>query len=174
VTEEFAPGYGFLAEVCKAWEASSQPIDESSVRKVIIRTGVVLSKEGGALQRMMLPFKLFIGGSLGHGRQGLPWIHPADEVAGIRFLLENKKAGGIYNLSAPGPLSNADFGRILAKVLRRPYWLPVPAFVLRLLLGEMSTLVLEGQFMFPKRLQDLGFRFKFETAEAALRDLLTG
>jgi len=174
VTEESAPGHGFLAEVCRAWEASSQAVEESGVRWVVIRTGVVLSREEGALQRMMLPFRLFAGGPLGHGRQGLPWIHPADEVAGIRFLLENEKAQGVFNLSAPEPLSNTDFGRILAKVMRRPYWLPVPAFALRLLLGEMSTLVLEGQYVLPKRLQGLGFRFRFETAEAALGDILIG
>jgi uncharacterized protein (TIGR01777 family) len=173
VTEESAPGSGFLADVCKAWEDSSQPVEELDVRRVVIRTGVVLSKDEGALQRMMLPFRLFVGGPFGNGRQGFPWIHPADEVAGIRFLLENEKAHGAFNLSAPEPLSNADFGRILAKVMRRPYWLPVPAFALRLLLGEMSTLVLEGQYMLPKRLQEIGFRFRFETAEAALRDLLT-
>jgi uncharacterized protein (TIGR01777 family) len=174
VTEESAPGHGFLAEVCKSWETSSQPVEESGVRRVVIRTGVVLSREEGALQRMLLPFRLFAGGSLGNGRQGFPWIHPADEVAGIRFLMENEKAQGVFNLSAPEPLSNADFGRILAKVMRRPYWLPVPAFALHLLLGEMSTLVLEGQYILPRRLIELGFRFRFETAEAALRDLLTG
>jgi uncharacterized protein (TIGR01777 family) len=172
LTEESAPGRGFLAEVCKAWEASSLPVEELGVRRVVIRTGVVLSKDGGALRRMMLPFGLFAGGPLGNGRQGFPWIHLADEVEGIRFLMENEKALGIFNLSAPNPLSNAEFGHILAKVMRRPYWLPVPAFALRLLLGEMSTLVLEGQYMVPKRLQELGFRFRFETAEAALRDLM--
>jgi len=174
VTEESTPGLGFLAEVCRAWEASSQPVEEMGIRRVVIRTGVVLSKDEGALQRMALPFKLFAGGPLGDGRQGFPWIHPADEVAAIRCLLEKDNAHGVFNLSAPEPLSNADFGRILAKVMRRPYWLPAPAFALRLLLGEMSTLVLEGQFMLPKRLQELGFHFRFETAEAALRDLLTG
>jgi uncharacterized protein (TIGR01777 family) len=174
LTEESAPGQGFLAEICKTWEASSQLVEELGVRRVVIRTGVVLSKDEGALPRMMLPFKLFAGGPLGNGRQGLPWIHPADEVAGIRFLLENGKAQGVFNLSAPEPLSNAEFGRILAKVMRRPFWLPAPVFALRLLLGEMSTLVLEGQYMLPKRLQELGFRFRFEIAEQALRDLLKG
>jgi uncharacterized protein len=172
VTEESAPGRGFLSEVCRAWEASSQPVEELGVRRVVIRTGVVLSMAEGALQRMMLPFKLFAGGPLGNGRQGLPWIHLADEVAGISFLLENEKAQGYLNLTAPGPISNADFGRVLAKVMRRPYWLPVPSFALRLFFGEMSTLVLEGQYMLPKRLQELGFHFCFETAEVALRDLL--
>ena len=174
VTEGSAPGHGYLAEVCKAWEASSQAVEELGVRRVVIRTGVVLSKDEGALQRMMLPFRLFAGGRLGNGRQGLPWIHPADEVAGIRFLMENEKAHGAFNLSAPELLSNATFGCILARVMRRPYWLPVPAFAMRLLLGEMSTLVLEGQFMLPKKLQELGFNFRFENAEAALRDLLAG
>jgi uncharacterized protein (TIGR01777 family) len=174
VAEESAPGSDFLAEVCKEWEASTQPVKELGVRRVVIRTGVVLSRDEGALQRMMLPFKLFAGGPLGNGRQGLPWIHPADEVAAIRFLLENEKAQGVYNLSAPEPLSNADFGRILAKVMRRPYWLPVPGFALRLLLGEMSDLVLGGQFMLPRRLQELGYKFRFETAEAALKNVMTG
>ncbi len=174
VTEESAPGRGFLAEVCRAWESSSQLVGELGVRRVVIRTGVVLSTDEGALQRMMLPFRLFAGGPLGNGRQGLPWIHIADEVASIHFLLENENAHGVFNLSAPEPLSNTDFGRVLGKVMRRPYWLPVPAFALHLLLGEMSTLVLEGQYVLPKRLQGLGFSFRFETAEAALRDLLTG
>jgi NAD dependent epimerase/dehydratase family enzyme len=109
---------------------------------------------------------------MGTGHQGFPWIHLADEVAAIRFLLDNNHALGVFNLSAPEPLSNADFSRILARVMQRPYWLPVPAFALRLLLGEMSALVLEGQYMLPKRLQELGFRFRFENAELALRDLL--
>jgi uncharacterized protein (TIGR01777 family) len=173
-TEDSAPGGGFLAQVCEAWENSSRPVEESGVRRVILRTGVVLSRGEGTLQRMMLPFKLFVGGPLGDGRQGLPWIHLADEVAGIRFLLETETARGVYNLSAPEPLSNARFGRILAKEMRRPYWLPVPAFVLRLILGEMSTLVLQGQYVFPKRLQELGFRFKYATVESALQDLLSG
>jgi uncharacterized protein (TIGR01777 family) len=174
VTEESAQGHGFLAEVCKDWEASTQPVEDLGVRRIVIRTGVVLSTDEGALKRMLLPFRLFAGGPLGNGRQGFPWIHPADEVGGIRFLLENEKAQGVYNLSSPEPLSNANFGGILAKAMHRPYWLPAPAFALRLLLGEMATLVLEGQFMLPQRLHEFGFRFRFETAESALRDLLTG
>ena len=174
VTEDFSQGRGFLAEVCRDWEPSTQPVEQLGVRRVVVRTGVVLSKEDGALQRMLLPYKLFVGGPLGNGRQGFPWIHPADEVAGIRFLLENDQATGVFNLSAPEPLSNADFGRILARVIRRPYWFPVPAFAIRLLLGEMSTLVLDGQYMVPNRLLELGFRFRFEKAEPALWDLFVG
>jgi uncharacterized protein (TIGR01777 family) len=173
VTEESAPGHGFLAEVCKEWEASSQPVEELGVRRVVIRTGVVLSKNEGALHRMILPFRLFTGGQLGNGQQGLPWIHPTDEVEAIKFLLENEKAQGIFNLSAPGSISNTSFGRILAKVMRRPFWLSIPAFALRLFLGEMSSLILEGQYMLPNRLLELGFRFKYESAEIALRNLLS-
>lgn len=174
VTEDFPLGRGFLAEVCSNWEPSTQPVEQLGVRRVVVRTGVVLSKDAGAFPRLLLPYRLFVGGPLGNGRQGFPWIHPADEVAGIRFLLENDQATGIFNLSAPEPLSNADFGRVLARVMRRPYWFTIPAFVLRLMLGEMSTLVLDGQYMVPKRLQEFGFRFRFEKAEPALWDLFVG
>ncbi len=117
VTEDTGPGSDFLAGVCKAWEASSQPVEDFGVRRIIIRTGVVLSRDEGALPRIMLPFRLFAGGPLGNGSQGVPWIHLADEVAGIRFLLQNENASGVFNLSAPEPLSNADFGRMLAKLM---------------------------------------------------------
>jgi uncharacterized protein len=172
VTEDSPAGFGFLANVCKEWEASSQSVEQLGVRRVVIRTGVVLSQDAEAFQRLLLPYKLFVGGPLGNGSQGFPWIHLTDEVAAIRFLMENDQAQGVYNLSAPEPLSNADFGRILARVMGRPYWLPVPAFALRLLLGEMSTLVLEGQYMHPKRLHELGFSFRYEKAEPALWEIL--
>jgi len=173
VTEGSPAGSDYLAGVCKAWEACTRSLEELGVRRVIIRTGVVLSGDEGALPRLLLPFRLFVGGPLGSGKQGFPWIHPDDEVAAIRFLMENEQAVGGFNLCSPKPLSNADFGRIIARVMKRPYWLPAPAFALRLLLGEMSTLVLEGQFMVPARLQELGFRFRFENAESALDDLFT-
>lgn len=172
VTETSPAGSDYLAEVCKAWEASTRSVEELGVRRAVIRTGVVLSKDEGALPRMLLPYRLFVGGPLGRGKQGFPWIHPADEVAAIRFLMEKETAVGVFNLCSPNPLSNADFGRNLARALKRPYWLPVPAIALRLLLGEMSTLVLDGQFMIPARLQELGFRFYFENAGSALEDLI--
>ncbi len=172
VSEAEAPGNDFLAELCKVWEASTEPIEKLGVRRVIVRSAIVLSARQGILPIMLFPVKIFAGGPLGSGRQGLPWIHLEDEVAAIRFLLENESASGPFNLTAPGLVSSADFNRAAAKTLHRPYWLPVPAFMLRLVLGEMSTLVLDGVYLQPERLQELGFHFRFETVEAALGDLL--
>jgi uncharacterized protein (TIGR01777 family) len=173
VTEESPIGTGFLAEVCQAWESSTFPVEGVGVRRVIIRTGIVISLGKGAFQRLLLPFKLFAGGPLGSGRQGFPWIHPFDEVAAIRYLMDNNNAHGAFNLSAPEPLSNSDFSRVLAKVIRRPYWFRVPAFAMRLILGEMSALALDGTYLFPKRLQDFGFNFRYKSAESALKDLFS-
>lgn len=173
VKETDSPGKDLGARICQQAEAASKPVEMLGIRHVSLRTAVVLAKESIILKLMALPVRLFMGGPLGSGTQGFSWIHIADEVAAIRFLLENEQAEGAFNLSSPEPLSNAEFTKILAKVLRRPYWLPVPAFLLRLVLGEMSTLVLEGQFVLPERLQKLGFRFRFPRAEEALRDLLS-
>jgi len=172
LTEKAPPGDDFLARVCVEWEASTAPVEAMGVRRAIIRTGIVLSAKDGALPRMLLPFKLFIGGPLGTGRQGFPWIHLADEVAAIRFLLEQPQASGAFNLAAPNPLSNADFGRALGRVLRRPAIVPTPALPLKLAFGEMASVLLEGQYAVPHRLQELGFQFRFSQAEAALQDLL--
>lgn len=171
VTEDTPPGDDFLAQVCVEWEASTAPVEAMGVRRVVIRTGVVLSMEGGALPRLSLPFKLFAGGSLGGGRQWFPWIHITDEVAAIRFLMAHEEARGPFNLTAPHPLTNAAFSQVLGRVLRRPAWLPTPAVVLRLLFGEMATILLEGQRAVPRRLLEAGFTFRFPEAEAALRDL---
>jgi uncharacterized protein (TIGR01777 family) len=172
VTEADAPGQDFLARLCQAWEDSTAPVESLGVRRVIVRSAIVLSARDGILPLMLLPVRLFAGGPLGTGRQGLAWIHLSDEVAAIRFLLENPAARGPYNLTAPQPLSSAEFTRTAAKVLRRPYWLPAPAFALRLALGEMATLVLDGLYLRPARLQELGFTFRFASLESALRDLL--
>jgi uncharacterized protein len=174
VTEADAPGNDYLADLCRAWEASTEPVEKMGVRRVIVRSAIVLSAQYGILPIMMFPAKLFAGGRLGSGRQGLAWIHLEDEVAAIRFLLENQSASGPFNLTTPVPISSAEFIRAMAKMLHRPYWLPVPAFVLRLVLGGMATLVLDGAYLLPGRLQELGFNFRFGTAEAALGDLLTG
>jgi len=172
VTEADAPGKDFLAGLCQAWEASTQPLETLGLRRVILRSAIVLSARDGILPIMLLPVRLFAGGPLGRGWQGLAWIHLVDEVAAIRFLLENENAAGPFNLTAPDPISSADFLRTAARVLRRPYWLPAPAFALKLALGEMATLVLDGAYIRPTRLQEMGFTFRYGNLEAALRDLL--
>jgi uncharacterized protein (TIGR01777 family) len=172
VTEEAPAGDDWFGEVAVEWEASTAPVEAMGVRRVIIRSGVVFSAEGGALPRMLLPFRLFAGGPLGSGRQWFPWIHIADEVGAMRFLVENQAASGPFNLTAPNLLTNAEFSRVAGRVLRRPAFVPVPAFALRLLFGEMSTVLLEGQRAISRRLQESGFTFRFPEAEGALRDLL--
>lgn len=172
ITEDAVPGVDFLAKACVDWEASTASVEDMGVRRVLICSGVVLSMDGGALPRMMLPFKFFIGGPIGSGKQWLSWIHMADEVAAIRFLIEHKAAAGRFNLSAPNPIINADFGRAIGKAMGRPAILPTPGFALKLAFGELSTTLLTGQRVVPQRLQDLGFAFQFSEAEDALRDLL--
>lgn len=171
--DETAPnGDDFLAEVCQAWEESTKDAEQFGVRRVVIRTGVVIDPQGDALKKMMIPFYFFAGGPLGSGKQYFPWIHPADEIGAIRFLLENKSARGVYNLMAPTPMTNKEFARTLGKVMWRPSFMPAPSFALKIILGEMSMIVLEGQNARPKRLLEAGYKFKFEEAESALRNLL--
>lgn len=172
ITESYPPGDDFLADVSAEWEASTAPVEAQEVRRVLVRTGLVLSAEGGTLPRLLLPYRLFVGGPFGAGRQWWPWIHIADEVHAIRFLLEHEDASGPFNLVAPNPVQNDTFGAALASVLGRPHLVPVPGFALRALLGEVATVVLDGQRAVPERLQELGFDFHFPTLEAALRDLL--
>ena len=172
VDEQASPGTDFLARVCVDWESSTGAVESLGVRRVVIRTGVVLSANGGALPRMTLPFRLFAGGPLGNGKQYFPWIHIADEVAAIRFLLENERASGPYNLAAPNPPRNREFVRDLGRVMGRPSVMPTPSFALQLLFGEMSTVLLDGQRAVPSRLQEAGYEFIFPEPVAALRDLL--
>jgi uncharacterized protein (TIGR01777 family) len=172
IVEEESPGSGFLGQLAIDWEASTVPVEGMGVRRAVIRSGVVLSTEGGALPPMLLQSRLFLGGPLGSGRQWLPWIHIIDEVRAIRFLVEHERARGPYNLVSPNPLTSVAFNRVLGRVLRRPAFLPVPAFALRLLAGEMSTVLLDGQRAVPRHLLGLGFAFRFPNAEEALRDLL--
>lgn len=172
LSEDDPPGTDFLARLTVDWENSTALVTQYGARHVSIRSAVVLSPDEGALNRLILPFKLFAGGPLGGGKQGFPWIHPADEVAAIRFLIENEAARGPFNLVAPEALTLGEFGVKLARVMDRPYWLPVPAFALRATLGEVASTVLEGQKAAPKKLLDLGFKFKYPTAEAALRELI--
>lgn len=172
LTADAPPGEDFLAEVCVMWESVTNPVEEMGVRRVITRTGVVLSMEDGALPRLVFPYKLFVGGPLGSGDQWVPWIHLEDEVQAIRFLLEREEARGAFNLTAPNPVRNRELGQRIGEALGRPSYFPVPAFALRLVLGEISTTVLDGQRAVPRRLQEMGFEFKYVEVIAALDDLL--
>ena len=172
LTENAPAGSDFLAGICVDWEQSTQAVEGMGVKRSVIRTGIVLSMEGGALPITALPFRFFVGGPLGNGKQWWPWIHIDDEVRAIRFLLENEGAHGLFNLSAPNPLTNRAFGKVIGQVLQRPSLIPVPAFGLKLALGEVSTIVLDGQRAIPQRLEAAGFTFRFPDAKSALTNLL--
>ena len=172
IDETAAPGDDFLAQVCIAWEATAEPLHALGVRRVIIRTGHVLSRTGGLLPYIALPYRLWLGGPMGTGRQGQPWIHVADHVAAVRWLMAHETASGAFNLVAPQHTTNATMSRALGQALGRPAFATVPAFVLRLIWGEAATIMLDGQHAVPARLQELGFSFRFPTAAAALGDLL--
>jgi uncharacterized protein (TIGR01777 family) len=173
IAEGTPPGADdFLARFAVEWEASTAHVEDMGVRRAIIRTGLVLSVDGGVFPLLALPFRLFVGGVIGSGRQWVPWIHSADQVRAIRFLIENDTAAGPFNLVAPHQLTSADLSRAIGRALRRPVYIPIPAFAVRLLLGEMSIIVLEGQRAVPRGLQDLGFRFQFTDIDPALQDLL--
>jgi uncharacterized protein (TIGR01777 family) len=172
VSESEKPGSDFMASICIDWEEATRPVETLGVRRVVIRLGVVLSLEGGALPRQMLPFKLFVGGAVGSGEQGYPWIHKQDAIRAMRFLIENPQAQGTYNLAAPGLTTNRVFGQALAKVMHRPFYFPVPEFGLRMAFGEAASALTEGQLVDPGRIQKLGFVFKFPEIEPALQDTL--
>ena len=143
------------------------------VRRAIIRSGVVLDKKEGALPRFLLQFRLFAGGSLGNGQQWLSWIHPQDEVNGIRFLIENQEAHGAFNLTSPNPKTNLDFGKAIGRVLHRPAFIRVPAFVIKLVFGEMSIVVLKGQRAVPQNLSKIGFQFSYPELQEAVKDVIS-
>jgi uncharacterized protein (TIGR01777 family) len=171
LSEDAPLGDDYLASVGREWEASTQPVETLGVRRVITRSGAVFSLKGGALPIMLLPFRLFVGGPLGSGRQWLSWVHIEDEIRAIRFLIDNESARGVFNVAAQ-PVTNADYSRTAGKVLRRPSYFRIPAFLLRLVLGEMSTTVLDGQRVSHKKLTDLGFDFRYQGLEDALEHLI--
>jgi uncharacterized protein (TIGR01777 family) len=167
--EASKPGEGFLANVCRQVENLAEDIVNLGVRCVIIRTGVVLGRNGGALARFVQPFRFFLGGHLGSGRQEFSWISLDDEIAAIRFLMEHESLRGAFNLTAPQPVTMKEFCKTLGKVLHRPAWTRVPAFALRLALGKMADeMLLSGQRVLPKRLLDAGFEFRYTEVEKAL------
>jgi uncharacterized protein (TIGR01777 family) len=172
LTEMSQPGTDFMAGVTVKWEESTQALESLGLRQIIIRSGLVLQANEGILPRFLLPIRLFAGGPMGSGKQGISWIHILDEARAMRFLLENSASHGAYNLTGPAPVSNAAFGKAVARAVKRPYWIPAPGFALRLLLGEMSSLLLDGQFVLPERLSAAGFTFVYPRLDAALQDLL--
>jgi uncharacterized protein (TIGR01777 family) len=169
--ESSAPGSGFLADVCRAWEGAAAPAARRA-RVVLLRTGIVLAAGGGALPRMVQPFRLFAGGPLGGGGFWEPWIHLADEVGLVMLALEDGRAAGPLDACAPEPVRNRDLARAIGKVLGRPSALPTPALALRLALGEMADVVLASQRVVPRKALALGHRFRFPDLEGALRALL--
>ncbi len=171
LTEDSAAGGGFLGATAKAWETASAAAETFGVRRVVARTGVVLAREGGAFPKMALPFRLGAGAILGSGRQWMSWIHLADEIAALEFLIDNEAARGAVNLVAPEPATQAGFSRALARALHRPLLARAPAWTLRAALGEMADLVLASQRVAPQRLLELGFRFRFPALADALGDL---
>jgi len=172
LTEEAPPADDFVAQLCVDWEAANQPARDAGVRVAWVRTGVVLGVEGGALQRMLTPFKLGLGGPIGNGKQGFPWIHVQDLANLFCFLVETPGSSGAYNGTAPGGLSMGAFAKCLGRVLKRPAILPVPGFALRILLGEAACILTTGQLPIPERAQQAGFVFEHPEVEPALRELL--
>lgn len=172
IPENTSAGTDFLAKTCHAWEDSTVEIENMGIRRVVIRTGLVLAPKGGILPMVLLPFRLFVGGPLGSGEQFVPWIHIEDEVNAIRFLLDQDGASGAYNLSAPHPVKQRELAKIAGRLLRRPSFIPTPGFALKQALGEKSTLILDGQKAVPEKLIAEGFEFKYKNLKIALNDLI--
>lgn len=172
VTEQAKPGDDFLASVCQQWEATTVPVEEMGVRRVIIRSAPILDNKDGILPILTLPYRMFVGGPLGSGKQHFAWIHIQDEVEAILFLLNNEDAEGPYNLSAPEPLPNKEFGKQIGRTLGRPSFFPVPEFLFNVLFAEGATMVIDGKNVLPEKLESAGYEFKYPTAREALNDLL--
>jgi hypothetical protein len=169
-TEQAPPAADFLGAVSAEWEAEARRAARPETRIAILRTGVVLDRDGGALPRMLLPFRLFAGGPIGSGRQYVSWIAHLDWLALARWAIETPAASGPINATAPVPVTSAEFSRALGRALRRPSWLPAPSFALRLMLGEMAdALLIGGQRVVPKRALDLGFEFRCPEIDRAFR-----
>ena len=171
VTESSAAGDNFLAEVSKAWESESRRAEDAGIRTVLLRTGIVLSKDGGALATMLTPFKLGVGGVVGSGKQWMSWISLDDHVAVINFAIENENLRGAVNAVSPNPVTNQEFTKTLGEVLYRPTFLPLPEFAVSMVFGEMGdALLLASTKVLPKRLEDAGFEFKYPELKAAIQN----
>jgi hypothetical protein len=171
-TEESKPGEGFLAQVAQEWEAEAVKAEGAGTRVVLLRTGVVLEKAGGALPQMMRPFRFFVGGPIGSGRQYISWIHRLDVIEMIRWIVETPAITGAVNATAPYPVTNREFSKALGHALRRPSLVPVPGFALKVMFGELAgPLLLEGQRVLPARAQAHGYHFRYPEIDIAMRGI---
>lgn len=170
--ESSQSGNDFLAEICRAWEAEANKAKDCGTRVVILRTGIVLGTGGGALERMLTPFKMFAGGPIGTGRQWFSWIHREDLVRLIMHALTHPEMEGVYNATAPNPVRMEEVTTTLGQVMNRPSWLPVPGFALEAMLGDGAIVVLEGQQVLPKRTLETGFEYQYSTVKSALQEIL--
>jgi len=173
LTEDSRGGEGFLADVCRAWEACADRMIEAPTRLAKVRFGMILSRDGGSLTKMLTPFRLGLGGVIGSGRQYMSWVTLHDVVRAIEFIIDRDDAGGVFNVTAPVPTTNREFTKTLGKVLHRPTLIPAPVFALRMALGEMADeLLLSSARVVPERLEKIGFHFTQPELEGALRSLL--
>lgn len=172
VNEDAPHGSDFLAGVCREWEGAALSAEAAGVRVVITRFGLVLGESGGALSKMLGPFKAFVGGYIGSGRQWMSWVHIDDITGFIRYALENESVSGPYNVTAPGPVTNREFSSALGKVLGRPSFFPVPALALKLALGEFGDVLLTGQRVVPEKALKAGYTFKYTNVHDALKAIL--
>jgi uncharacterized protein (TIGR01777 family) len=171
LTESSTPGSDFLARVCVDWEAEARRVEQRGVRVVLLRTGVVLEKEGGALPRMMRPFRFFAGGRLAGGRQYMSWIHRHDWTEMVRWIVETPQVEGAVNVTAPHPVTNAEFARALGRALHRPSLIPAPRLALKVVLGEVADAVLASQRAVPARAQAAGYHFRYPEIDIAFRGI---
>jgi uncharacterized protein (TIGR01777 family) len=172
LTEASPAGTDFLAQACVDWERAALAASAQGVRTVILRVGVVLDLGGGALQKMITPFKMFVGGPIGSGKQYMSWIHHEDMVGLILFALDNRQVDGPMNATAPGAVNNKMFSKALGRALHRPSFMPTPGFMLRVALGPVASVITKGQRVLPKKALDLGYAFKFPDIDRALQDIL--
>ncbi|MCC6451583.1 MAG: TIGR01777 family protein [Acidobacteria bacterium] len=173
LTESSTAGDNFLAQTCREWEAESRRAEDAGIRTVLLRTGIVLSKDGGALATMLLPFKMGVGGVIGDGKQWMSWISLDDEIRAIEFVLEHEEVRGAVNLVSPNPVTNQEFTAALGEVLYRPTFIPLPEFAVSMLLGEMGDeLLLSSTRVVPARLEQLGFEWQFPDLKPALEHVL--
>lgn len=174
-TEKENHGFGndFLSKTVQQWEDEAGKASQLGIRTVFCRFGIILDNQEGALPKIAFPYKSFLGGPIGNGRQWMSWIHIEDVVKAISFIIENEQMEGPINFTAPNPVTMSEFGKTLSKVLHRPHWLPVPSFALQMLLGEMSTLVVDGQKVLPKKLLDNGYQFRYTDVNLALKNIFS-